>query len=117
MAFSVGDLEGTPAVARPSVADLVDGKRFRGVFGELDGVTASMGRACDLATLANGRPHRGGREIVVAASRPKKAYVAFLGYVRLPRKDVYIEPNCDEWFEAQCLRGRAKADLVNVLSK
>ena len=115
MAFSWEDLEGMPVLARPSVADLIDQKRFKGVFGDLAGATDYWGRALDLATMENGRPHRGGREVVVAASRPTTLHIAFLGYLRLPRGDVYNNPECDIRFEELCLRGRTKDDFMSIV--
>ena len=117
MAFAWEDLQGTPVLARPSVADLIDRKRFKGVFGDLTEATDYWGRALDLATMENGRPHRGGQEIVVAASRPTTLHIAFLGYLRLPRCDVYNNHVCDAHFEELCLRGRTKSDFMSCVCK
>ena len=43
MAFAWENLEGMPVLARPSVADLIDRKRFKGVFGGLAGATDYWG--------------------------------------------------------------------------
>ena len=115
MAFDATDLDGEPAITRPSVADLVDGKRFKGTFGELERETDVWGRAVDLETISSERPHRGGREVVVAASQPESLFIAFLGYLRLPRRDVYTDPACDDGFEALCLRGRSREDFMKIL--
>lgn len=115
MAFDIEDLEGAPRFARPSVADMVDSKRFKGVFGELSGKTDVWGRAVDLAKIGQARPHRGGREVVVEASRPRSLHVAFLGYVRLPRGDVYSDAKFDQGFEILCMRGRKKDDFMKIL--
>ena len=115
MAFSPKDLEGQPAFARPTMADLVDRKRFKGVYGELSGATDFWGRAVDLGSVATGRPHRGGREVVVAARRPTALHVAFLGYLRLPRSDVYVDRTCDTSFENLLTRGRTKDQFMNIV--
>lgn len=96
------------AYGRPNALDAGKGRRYRACFGKKTGMTDEWGRTINLDRFMGARPHRGGREIIVADFVPSDAIrFGILGIAMVPRGD--FEGVHDDAF-ANLLMGKRSID-------